>query len=882
MKKSFVSISTLALFAGAALAADPEFIGGGRTTEDVSTVENTLSSGTYGNVAGGTGGTKNAAGKDSNGAVNGDVILNLENTTIKGWIIAGNTANDSFDAEGNDYLKGISDKNVLNFNDGTVLDNTEKTTNVAGLRGGLSGAYTHATVGSIELNLNGGEMKNSFVLAAGGNGSANILGDVVVNANGTNIQGRSYTDRTGNIAIVGVQGCLDPADPIYGYNADDRGDSMSSYIGGRIKGALRINVSAGEINGNIWGAYADSRIDGGTHITLSGGVVNGDVNLGVAEYNAYVGASSISLTNNAVVNGTIYGQMKADSRAKERYMESATLNIGTESNAYTGGTLKVADFDYIAVKGGTKAVIEGLAFNQTGTVECGVSVADDSSLTIQNDIVRNYYDVTTTGESLVAGIDGGNATVNGTVRTVIDGENTKLKKFYGGNGGNQKQGEYVYNGETKTGPVPKGVSTVGAVDVTVNNGTISYFLLGSGAMHSNVLGNVDIKVNGGYIDDIFGGADGANIGGDVNITVMGGTIGGIAAGSCGSGEGIRDDGIISGSTNVVIGGNAVVTRDIYGGGWSGGEKWRDTVKGDTNITLQDSARVDGTLYGGSWSGTGTILGTKNLNIGTESNAYNGSTIKVADFQKIGVVNGSVEISSYTQAAEGTLITVSEKGKLAMSLNSESQFSNTSIENAGELSFKRGKLADNASVALKSYNGDGTVSAFGGTFADGVFTAGKSASFDSSAITVGTNANDVQSVKLGDKLALDFNVAGLGEAALTVNEVKVSTDRDGIEGNVLAAFDVDLTDNGNDYSVVFSAYVGAIEDASKLVAWHKGKDGVWAKLDTAIDYADEIASIVVDGFSSYAFSQVPEPAEWAAIFGAVALALAAYSRRATRK
>ena len=154
----------------------------------------------------------------------------------------------------------------------------------------MSGAYTHATVGSIELNLNGGEIKNSFVLAAGGNGSANILGDVGVNANGTNIQGRSYTDRTGNIAIVGVQGCPEPDKAQYGYNADDRGDSMSSYIGGRIKGALRINVSAGEINGNIWGAYADSRIDGGTHIALSGGVVNGDVNLGLAEYNAYVGA----------------------------------------------------------------------------------------------------------------------------------------------------------------------------------------------------------------------------------------------------------------------------------------------------------------------------------------------------------------------------------------------------------------------------------------------------------------------------------------------------------------------------------------------------------------------------------------------------------------
>lgn len=153
---------------------------------------------------------------------------------------------------------------------------------------------------------------------------------------------------------------------------------------------------------------------------------------------------------------------------------------------------------------------------------------------------------------------------------------------------------------------------------------------------------------------------------------------------------------------------------------------------------------------------------------------------------------------------------------------------------------------------------------------------------SSPITVGTGENDVQTVKFGDKLALDFDVAGLGESALTVNEIKEikeSTDLNGIAGNVLAAFDVNLIDNSNDdYTVVFSAYVGEIEAADALVAWHKGEDGVWTRLDTLIDYADEIASIVVDGFGSYAFSQVPEPATYAAIFGALALAFAAYRRR----
>lgn len=279
-------------------------------------------------------------------------------------------------------------------------------------------------------------------------------------------------------------------------------------------------------------------------------------------------------------------------------------------------------------------------------------------------------------------------------------------------------------------------------------------------------------------------------------------------------------------------------------------------------------------------GTGTIVGTKNLFVGTTESAYVGSSaLKVADFQKIAIVNGSANLASFTQAAEGTLVSISDKGKLSMSLNSASQLSDTSFENAGELVFKRGSLSDNDSVALKSYTGSGNVSAYGGTFSDGVFTAGKSAAFDSSAITVGTGVNDVQSVKLADKLVLDFNVAGLGEAAITVNEVKESTNTAGIDGKVLAAFDVNVSDNDNNYSVVFSAYVGALEDAGVLTAWHKGADGVWTKLDTAIDYANEIASITVDGFSSYAFAAaVPEPATIAAILGAVALSFAVFRRR----
>lgn len=109
-----------------------------------------------------------------------------------------------------------------------------------------------------------------------------------------------------------------------------------------------------------------------------------------------------------------------------------------------------------------------------------------------------------------------------------------------------------------------------------------------------------------------------NIGGNVNIAVNGGTVSSIAAGGCASSipPYKSTTGIVGGSTNVVIGGDAKVLGDVYGGGWIDGEAWRDTVKGDTTITLKDNATVGGTLYGGSMGGTGTIEGSKNLNIGT--------------------------------------------------------------------------------------------------------------------------------------------------------------------------------------------------------------------------------------------------------------------------
>ena len=298
-----------------------------------------------------------------------------------------------------------------------------------------------------------------------------------------------------------------------------------------------------------------------------------------------------------------------------------------------------------------------------------------------------------------------------------------------------------------------------------------------------------------------------------------------------------------------------------------------TASAKVSLNVADGATLTiGTTGGASDSIAGVESATLSK-LGAGSLNVNGS---MADFKGSLIVSAGVMNANNGIGAKS--VSIANGATLGVALGNGA-LENASVANNGTLSLKRGTLVDGAIFVLSNYSGEGAVKAYGGILSDGtIFKAGKSESFVSSAITVGTGENDVQTVKLGDKLALDFDVAGLGESALTVNAIKESTDLNGIAGSVLAAYDVDLTDNSNDYTVVFSAYVGEIEAADALVAWHKGKDGVWTRLDTSIDYADEIASIVVDGFGSYAFSQVPEPATYAAIFGALALAFAAYRRR----
>ena len=240
--------------------------------------------------------------------------------------------------------------------------------------------------------------------------------------------------------------------------------------------------------------------------------------------------------------------------------------------------------------------------------------------------------------------------------------------------------------------------------------------------------------------------------------------------------------------------------------------------------------------------------------------------------------------SINKALGASQISISEGAKLSLAL-SERMPEGTKVSNQGTLSLSRGTLADNASITFAEYSGI-DAEAFGGTFKDGVFTAGKSAELSSAPITVGTGDSDVQSVvynKDAQSLTLDFNIANMGAQEIVIKSISESQDTQGISGTVLAAFDIAATyDESGDWTVVLSAGVDLTGiDTNSLKAWHKSDGGTWqAADDILVEYSDGFAKFVVDGFSSWAISgaAIPEPSAFAILFGAISILFAGYRKQ----
>lgn len=907
MKDKLIGFMLLPLFAGAAMAAEPQ---------TVVSIENEdsylVDSGSYISASG-------YYYKDASGNIHRGPVYNVGEFTIDGIFESKYTASalSLFDA---DKILGSGELRVAS---GLYLAPTADMSDFSG-KISIFKAHDAQNPAIIFVSRTNNPANASFELAEGAR-ALFTNGDYVLNGKISGA-GTLSADKSVDITLADGTEILKDATPA---NVVVRGD-ISKFTGAysasggssiRIESQLvdRVNFS-----GSTGGILELAGIDGAqkkniavystSNTTTSGSVfMYGNTPI--------IGQNSNDGGTLGANGGYIYFGGNNEYSATEKIshtFDSTTVLGNTAGNVAIGGSGEGS-----SMENGADIVVDGVKmYSLTGGGADGASVKGDISLTVKSGEVENLVGggrggvhvgntSITVENGSVSNIYGGDqfgGKVEGDINISVKGG--KVGAIYGSNYSSNTPNAEIFNGVSgdvtidisggEVNHIRGGINSNNAGDVAVAkqkmvlNGDVvinvggdahigaydGESILATGGSYASVNGTTTVNISDNAVVDgiIAGGASRTDESGvkSSNINISGGTLNGdVYAG------GLKYSSV-SGNTAVNISGGEI-NADVYGGGAVG-----TSVKGNSTISLTGStAVINGTLYGGGLNG-GTVEGVKTLNLGTSEQAYNGtSALKVANFDKINVSAGSTaELFEYAQSDGGTAINIASNSSLSIVLGSAAdQLSKTGVANDGTFSLKRGSLADGASVGLSSYTGTGAVNAFGGTFSDGVFTAGNTAVISQapSGVTVGTGDDDVASVRYmsgeNTTLRLDFNVANMGEKEILINSISETADTAGISGEVKAAYLIDAEyDQSEEWTVVFSAYVGSVEDASKLLAWHKGADGVWTKLDTLIDYADEIASITVDSLGSYAISQVPEPAGIAALLGAVVLAFAAYRRK----
>lgn len=820
----------------------------------------------------------------SYGSVKEHVSINIsENATVNGDVFAG--AN-SVESDSSENLPYVGTNTYLSVNDNATVD------------GNLFGGSRRNGVvkNNTSVSVNGGTVTGNVY--GGGQQGSTVDGMTVVRANGGVINGNIYGGGR-NGGVVNKQ------------------TYVQTYEGATVAG-------------NVYGGGENDTVEGYTQIEIYGNSdIKGDIYGGGKGADSKVlGSSSIRFVSNSNFTGTVDGAgQDGGTVAGTRRLTFGGWQEGKKWDGDFNG--KIKNINEVVLTNGSNVsnlrfdMTEPMFFGGEGTLEVItnlvdknidskylVNVAGSSPLDITfrdskfsgNTINNNSYGVFLHWGAGKMAFDG--TTIENNTITRNDGEKIQGILYYNGSGSGevvntvlknntvsatqvQSSGVFVYQQDLDiSGSQFIGNKSIGSDGSKLTNGAVYVENQSDTAKIVNISdtlfdGNsaentVEASMGkGGALAVVKRFKEGETRGKGVEVVLNDAAFTNNSAGMGGAiyvgGETLT----LNATKSATFSGNTATN----GGGFlymDNGEAG-STASAKVSLNVADGATLTiGTTTGGASDSIAGVESATLSKLGAGSLNVNGS---MADFKGSLIVSAGVMNANNGIGAKS--VSIANGATLGVALGNGA-LENASVANNGTLSLKRGTLADGVTFELSNYSGEGAVKAYGGILSDRTtFTAGKSESFVSSAITVGTGANDVQTVKFGDKLALDFDVAGLGESALTVNaieEIKESTDLNGIAGNVLAAYDVDLTDNSNDYTVVFSAYVGEIEAADALVAWHKGKDGVWTRLDTSIDYADEIASIVVDGFGSYAFSQVPEPATYAAIFGALALGFAAYRRR----
>lgn len=700
--------------------------------------------------------------------------------------------------------------------------------------------------------------------------------------------------------------------------------------GGQINGAV--------VSGSVSRGSSTYSTTGGSHTYISGGAIIGDGvtytnlleypgNVNGVYYGSVYGADAIANSSIATVDytevvisdATISGFVVAGGLT---YAGPNSLTITGATGVRDGVVSDVTVATQITINDGANImggyVIGGnLAINQAQSKNAiyGNTYVDINGGTIQNAAGEGYVYGSTFVLSVYVGYDTSKTTIEhkgDTFVNVTGGTNSNLQ-VYGGGG--MAQGDYDPEGSADS----VDFTLDGKTNVTISNTSV-------GDVYGGTSVETCCAVEG---DDNTVNTFEATITGNTTINLIDATITGSVYGG-GSFESYYQDAgesfsTVLGNSTINISGDTTVAGIISGQGKGGA-----TVEGtstlnftgyenaDAEFTVQDfdiiNVGVDSsvTLTGSSDLSASSVFidsaATLTFDVDEDSSLIVGGDITLiadtASLVKSGDgsmsvegsmadYEGSLTVSSgellLSSALDASSVTIASGATLSMTVSGDDTFSNADLEfnNGGTLVLTAGTSlnAGDYDVFEASVSDIGTVTTYGGTLTDNVFTlnsadtlyinqsGGAKEITESSRLTV--TFNDDSSAPAN--VLMDFSIVS-GDASstsITVNSVSTTTGVDQstlitsldlyaatIDTSVAYSFSVDDLVTGD--TVYLSFYVGIGYDDCDIAIFHQDSttDG-WEVDDSVsnITYDGQYVSFVVTHFSDWnavMYSAIPEP------------------------
>ena len=711
----------------------------------------------------------------------------------------------------------------------------------------------------ISIGCTGTNQGEGITNVYGGANAADVSGDISL----TIKEGKIQNVYGGNNSTGSISGTIT-------VNIDQKDNPCAWYVGNVYGGGKDakytnqgadyplVNIKKGTVSGNVFGGgYGDSaRVTANPHVYLIGGTVNGNIFGGgeaapvtgnplvTANYGQAANIYGGGLGNTAIVTGSpsvvinktqdktltvtdVFGGGDA-AEVQGNGGTNVTLTAGTVRNIYGGGNAASVTNSTVNING--------------GSVTTGVYGGCNTEGTVTGDIIVNVTHGTIGANGALANVHGGgygNQTAsNGDVSVTINGSDVIIwGDVYGGSALGNVNDSIVdltsvtltagtihgslYGGGLGQKPGVNGAANnatsyaalvKGAVNVTVNGGTVSGAVFGANNANGTPKGTIAVVINGtaahvyatesdpavfalnavygggnladceptatvtingtSSIKDVFGGGNAAAVS-STNVTINGGIIDRVFAG----GNGHDAAANVTGSTVALVHGGTI--RQLFGGGNEQG-----TISGSMSVTVDNEGgateRIDEVYGGGNLapSGPGTVRilcgardigdvygGANNADISgnIELNIQGGQINRVFGGNNTGSnITGSITVNIDVDPSCTTFSLDNVYGG-----GNQAAYSPTTRGSYPAVNIKRGTISGSVfggglgSPAVVHSNP--TVNVTGGTILGNLYGGGDAASVDGSTHidvlggTVGTSAN--HSSIHGGGYGKDTNVSG---------------------------------------------------------------------------------------------------------------------------